>query len=144
MLAPRWSSLATGAAVCQPERDERYRVLVTPEILPCRFRTAFLSPESWTTPTCTERIAGYARPATAPDAARHQWLFLNTLDSVAALRRHVSFYVVAYNTGEHVPAELASAKSASLGARLHANRSLSCANCERPSAGADGDLSAAT
>ena len=93
---------------------------------------------------------------------KHQWLFLNTLDSVAALRRHVSFYVVAYNTqvphsafrgqtpdemyfstGEHVPAELASAKSAALEARLHANRSLSCENCERPSAGADGDLCAA-
>ena len=93
---------------------------------------------------------------------KHQWLFLNTLDSVAAPRRHVSFYVVAYNTqvphsafhgqtpdemyfstGEHVPAELASAKSAALEARLHANRSLSCKNCERPSAGADGDLSAA-
>jgi len=90
---------------------------------------------------------------------KHQWLFLNTLDSVAALRRHVAFYVVAYNTqvphsafrgqtpdemyfgtGEHVPAELASAKSAALEARLNANRSLSCENCGRLS---DGDLSVA-
>jgi hypothetical protein len=90
---------------------------------------------------------------------KHQGLFLNTLDSVAALRRHVASYVVAHNTqvphsafrgqtpdemyfetGEHVPAELASAKSAALEARLHANRSLSCENCRRPS---DGDLSVA-
>ena len=27
----------------------------------------------------------------------HQWLFLNTLDSVAAVRRHVSTYVAALN-----------------------------------------------
>jgi putative transposase len=27
----------------------------------------------------------------------HQWLFLNTLDSVAAVRRHVMFYVQAHN-----------------------------------------------
>ena len=93
---------------------------------------------------------------------KHQWLFLNTLDSVAALRRHVAFYVVAHNahvphsafrgqtpdemyfgTGEQVPADLASAKSAALEARLHANRSLSCENCARLPAGADGDLSAA-
>jgi len=93
---------------------------------------------------------------------KHQWLFLNTLDSVAALRRHVSFYVVAYNTqvphsafrgqtpdemyfstGEHVPAELASAKSAALDARLNANRLLSCENCTRLPAGADRDLSVA-
>jgi putative transposase len=93
---------------------------------------------------------------------KHQWLFLNTLDSVAALRRHVSFYVVAHNTqvphsafrgqtpdetyfstGEHVPAELASAKSAALEARLHANRSLLCENCGRLSAAAHGDLSVA-
>jgi hypothetical protein len=71
-------------------------------------------------------------------------MFLNTLDSVAALRRHVAFHVVAHDTqvplsafrgqtpdemyfgtGEQVPAELASAKSAALDARLHANRLLS-------------------
>jgi hypothetical protein len=93
---------------------------------------------------------------------KHQWLFLNTLDSVAALRRHVAFYVVAYNTqvphsafrgqtpdemyfgtGERVPAELAAAKSAALDARLNANRLLSCENCTRPPAGADGNLSVA-
>ncbi len=28
---------------------------------------------------------------------KHQWLFLNTLDSVAAVRRHVSHYVTAHN-----------------------------------------------
>ena len=28
---------------------------------------------------------------------KHQWLFLNSLDSAAAVRRHVSFYVAAHN-----------------------------------------------
>jgi transposase InsO family protein len=93
---------------------------------------------------------------------KHQWLFLNTLDSVAALRRHVGFYVVAHNTqvphsafrgqtpdemyfgtGEQIPVELASAKRAALEARLNANRMLSCDHCTRPPAGADGDLSVA-
>jgi len=32
------------------------------------------------------------------DGPPHQWLFLNTLDSLTALRRHVSFYVAAHNT----------------------------------------------
>jgi hypothetical protein len=40
------------AAVCQPEPDERRRVLVTPRIRPGRSRPATLSPESWTSPTC--------------------------------------------------------------------------------------------
>jgi len=65
---------------------------------------------------------------------------LNELALVRVFRTHNEMY---FSTGEHVPAELASAKSAALEARLHANRSLSCKNCERPSAGADGDLSAA-
>ena len=29
---------------------------------------------------------------------KHQWLYLNSLDSVAAVRRRVSFYVAAHNT----------------------------------------------
>jgi hypothetical protein len=93
---------------------------------------------------------------------KHQWLFLNTLDSVAALRRHVAFYVAAHNeqvshsafrgqtpdemyfgTGEQIPVELASAKRAALEARLNANRMLSCDHCARLPVGANGDLSAA-
>jgi hypothetical protein len=79
---------------------------------------------------------------------KHPWWFLNPLDSVAALRRHVAFYVAAHHaqvphsafrgqtpdemysgTGEQVPADLASAKSAALDARLNANRLLECERC---------------
>jgi putative transposase len=93
---------------------------------------------------------------------KHQWLFLNTLDSVAALRRHVAFYVAAHNTqvphsaflgqtpdemysgtGEQVSADLASAKSAALDARLNANRLLECERCARRPIDTNGDLSAA-
>ena len=93
---------------------------------------------------------------------KHQWLFLNTLDSVTALRRHITFYVAAHNaqvphsafrgqtpdemyfgTGEQIPVELASARSAAREARLNANQLLSCETCARLRAGADGDLPAA-
>jgi hypothetical protein len=79
---------------------------------------------------------------------KHQWLFLNTLDSVAAVRRHVTFYVAAHNseiphaafrgqtpdevyfgTGADIPDRLAAAKKEALAARLAANREASCANC---------------
>ncbi len=79
---------------------------------------------------------------------KHQWLFLNTLDSVAALRRQVSFYVDAHNsqvphsafrgqtpdevyfsTGMHIPGQLEAAKRAAREARLEANRAISCAAC---------------
>ena len=79
---------------------------------------------------------------------KHQWLFLNTLDTVAAVRRHVSTYVAAHNgqiphsafhgqtpdemyfgTGGGVPAKLAAANKAAQEARLLANRGLSCAEC---------------
>jgi len=79
---------------------------------------------------------------------KHQWLFLNTLDSVAPVRRHVTFYVTAHNseiphaafrgqtpdevyfgTGADIPDRLATAKKEALAARLAANRGASCANC---------------
>jgi transposase InsO family protein len=79
---------------------------------------------------------------------KHQWLYLNALDSVSALRRLVSFYVEEHNTrlphsafrgetpdemyfgtGGHVPHELASRRRAARAARLAANRSASCATC---------------
>ena len=79
---------------------------------------------------------------------KHQWLFLNTLDSVAAVRRHVSFYVQAYSSqilhaalrgrtpdevyigrGEQILAELEAAKRAARDARLDANRGASCSAC---------------
>jgi hypothetical protein len=83
--------------------------------------------------------------------AKHQWLFLNTLDSVTALRRHMSAYVAAHNgriphsafreqtpdekmyfgTGEAVPGKLAAANAAAREARLHANRAVSCQECSQ-------------
>jgi len=79
---------------------------------------------------------------------KHQWLFLNTLDSVAALRRHVLLYVTAHNneiphsafrgqtpnemyfgTGEHIPEQLEATKRAARQARLAANRATSCGEC---------------
>ena len=82
---------------------------------------------------------------------KHQWLLLNTLDSIAAVRRHVSTYIAAHNrqiphsafhgqtpdemrfgTGDGVPGKLAAANEAAQEARLHSNRALSCAECGGP------------
>jgi transposase InsO family protein len=79
---------------------------------------------------------------------KHQWLFLHRLDSVAAVRRLVAFYVEQHNTriphaalggrtpdeayfgtGEHVPAELAAAKVAARRRRLNVNRAARCVVC---------------
>ncbi len=79
---------------------------------------------------------------------KHQWLFLNTLDSVAALRRHVLLYVTAHNNeiphsafrgqtpnevyfgiGDQIAQQLDVAKKTALAARLDANRSLTCDAC---------------
>ena len=79
---------------------------------------------------------------------KHNGLFVNSLDSVDALRRHVSLYVKAHNTeaphsafrgrtpdevyfgkGEQVAADLAAAKGAAREARLEANRAASCGQC---------------
>jgi transposase InsO family protein len=81
-------------------------------------------------------------------ALKHQWLYLNPLDTIATVRRLVSFYVAEHNTrlphsafkgqtpeemyvgsGGHVPEELEEAKSAARRARLKENRALSCAVC---------------
>jgi hypothetical protein len=79
---------------------------------------------------------------------KHQWLFLNTLDSVARVRALVEFYVNEHNTkmphsafagqtpdemffgtGGKVPEELALARSTARAARLAANRAMSCELC---------------
>ena len=79
---------------------------------------------------------------------KHQWLFLNTLDTVAALRRHVTFYVAAHNgeiphsafrgqtpdemyygLGADVPVELEAARRKAVARRLERNRATSCAGC---------------
>ncbi len=87
---------------------------------------------------------------------KHQWLFLNSLDTVAALERHVAFYVHSHNseiphsafrgqtpdevyfgTGGLVPEELEAAKLEARAERLATNRATAdCSRCagSRPSA----------
>jgi putative transposase len=79
---------------------------------------------------------------------RHQWLYLNTLDTAAAVRRLVAFYVQQFNEvlphsalngrtpdeayfgrAENIPVELATARKVARAERLDANRALSCAAC---------------
>jgi len=80
---------------------------------------------------------------------KHQWLFLNTLDSVAAVERLTRFYVVEHNTrlphsafrgqtpdemyfgtGDQVPDDLEVQRAAARKARMEANRSAACGVCE--------------
>jgi transposase InsO family protein len=82
-------------------------------------------------------------------ALKHQWLFLNSLDTVNSVKKLVEFYVREHNTrlphsafrgqtpderyygtGDHIPEELEVAKKAARQARLDANRALSCEICE--------------
>jgi hypothetical protein len=79
---------------------------------------------------------------------KHQWLFLHPLESVATIRRLVTFYVDEHNrllphsafrgqtpdemyfgTGDTVPADLTSSAAAARRARVAANRSASCETC---------------
>ena len=83
---------------------------------------------------------------------KHAWLFLNTLDTFAAVERLVAFYVEQHNkviphsafhgqtpdemyfgTGAAVPEGLIAARRLARDARLTANRALSCGTC-RPTA----------
>ncbi|MFC1763507.1 transposase [Planctomycetota bacterium] len=80
---------------------------------------------------------------------KHQWLFLNTLDTISAVKKLVSFYVEQHNThlphsafsgqtpdemyfgtGAHIPDELNTAKKQALESRMAINRSVSCPICE--------------
>ena len=79
---------------------------------------------------------------------KHQHLFLNTLDTTAAVRRLVAFYVTAHNAeiphsafrgqtpdemyhgrGDGVPEQLEAAKQQTREARVEANRARSCRIC---------------
>ena len=81
-------------------------------------------------------------------ALKHQWLFLNTLDTVSRLDKLVAFYVdehntrlphsafrgqtpdeMYYGTGDQVPKELESAKTAARKVRMEANRAMTCPTC---------------
>jgi len=79
---------------------------------------------------------------------KHQWLYLNSLDSLARLRTLVEFYVEQHNTrmphaafhgqtpdeiyfgtAANLPAELAAAREQAPAARLASNRAMSCDRC---------------
>jgi transposase InsO family protein len=76
---------------------------------------------------------------------KHQWRYLNSLDTVNSICKLVDYYVTEHNTrlphsafkgqtpderyygtGDHIPKELDAAKKAARQARLEANRALSC------------------
>ena len=80
---------------------------------------------------------------------KHQWLYLNSLDTVSSIKRLVKFYVDEHNTrlphsafkgqtpderyygtGDQVPKELEAARKAARQARLEVNRAFSCESCE--------------
>lgn len=82
-------------------------------------------------------------------ALKHQWLYLNALDSVASVRRLVSFFVTEHNTklphsafqgetpdevyfgtGTAISNALAAKRKAACQARLDVNRAASCHTCE--------------
>jgi transposase-like protein len=92
---------------------------------------------------------------------KYQWLFLNTLDSCAAVRRLVAFYVASHNSeiphsafrgqtpdevyygrGHEIPDRLEAARQQARLARMNANREASCQQC-RPMAGTFTEVSAA-
>ncbi len=79
---------------------------------------------------------------------KHQWLFLHRLDTTAAVRRHVAFYVAEYNAtiphaafsgqtpdemvfgrGEGIPAKLEASRHAARAKRLKVNRAVWCGRC---------------
>ena len=83
-------------------------------------------------------------------ALKHQWLYLNTLDTVQSVQRLVSFYVEEHNsrlphsafrgetpdeiyfgTGGHIRQDLESRRMEARAARMASNRSATCRSCER-------------
>ena len=85
---------------------------------------------------------------------RHQWLYLHSLDSLAALKRLVTFYVEQHNSvmphsafagqtpdeiyfgrAADVSDDLAAARLQARRARMEVNRKASCAVCQPPAAG---------
>ena len=79
---------------------------------------------------------------------KHQWLFLHRLETAAAVRRHVAFYVAEYNAtiphaafsgrtpdeiyfgrGEGIPATLRAGRDAARARRLKVHRAVGCGRC---------------
>lgn len=84
---------------------------------------------------------------------KHQWLYLNTLDSAAAVQKLVAFFVeqhnvhlphaafqgqtpdeMYYGTGADIPRQLTAAKASARQTRLAANRAIRCQSCAVPEA----------
>ena len=84
---------------------------------------------------------------------KHQWLYLNQLDTVDTLRRLVEFYVEEHNnrlphsafkgqtpdemyrgTGKYILEELAERRKTARAKRLATNRSVYCSVCEAKAA----------
>ncbi len=80
---------------------------------------------------------------------KHQWLFLNTLDTINRLEKLVAFYVDEHNTrlphsafrgrtpdemyfgtGMHVPEELDAAKKVARQSRMEVSRATLCTTCQ--------------
>ena len=80
---------------------------------------------------------------------KHQWLYLNTLDTVATVRKLVAFYIDQHNThlphsafrgqtpdemyfgtGSKIPKKLEASRIAARHSRMEANRAQTCQACE--------------
>ena len=80
---------------------------------------------------------------------KHQWLYLNTLDTVTTVRKLVAFYVeqhnthlphsafrgqtpdeMYYGTGTDIPKQLEASRIAARQSRMEANRAQTCQACE--------------
>jgi hypothetical protein len=80
---------------------------------------------------------------------KHQWLYLNTLDTVTTVRKLVAFYIDQHNThlphsafrgqtpdelyfetGSHIPENLEASRIAARKSRIATNRALTCRTCE--------------
>ena len=80
---------------------------------------------------------------------KHQWLYLNTLDTVTTVRKLVAFYIDQHNThlphsafrgqtpdemyfdtGNHIPKELEATRKTAHESRMEVNRAASCTTCE--------------
>ena len=81
--------------------------------------------------------------------AKHQWLYLNTLDTVTTARNLVAFYIDQHNrhlphsafrgqtpdemyfgTGSKIPKKLEASRIAARHSRMEANRAQTCQVCE--------------
>ena len=79
---------------------------------------------------------------------KHQWLYLNTLDTAATVRKLVAFYIDQHNdlphsafrgqtpdemyfgTGSAIPKQLEASRIAARQSRMEANRAQTCRTCE--------------